>query len=130
MEFELGSNPKDYNVTYTFRVGQVWLLKVFASRVVTMDEEAEVLVRTRQPEVHQLIGAHRDPGGIADNIHRSVGNLRNEFKWDEAILVAKQSDAQLTYLLGTKQSSFVVRLSMAELTRYGSSFPFTLRSIR
>lgn len=71
---------KDYNVTYAFRVGQVWLLEVFASRVVTMDEETEVLARMRQPEVHQLIGAHRDPGGIADNIHRSIRNLRNEFK--------------------------------------------------
>lgn len=50
-----------------------------------MDEEAVVFLRTGQPEVHQLIGVHRDPGGIADDVHSSFGNLRKEFKEREVV---------------------------------------------
>lgn len=72
-------------VTHAFRVGHVGLLKVLAVRVIAMDEEAVVFLRTGQPEVHQLIGVHRDPGGIADDVHSSFGNLRKEFKEREVV---------------------------------------------
>ena len=40
-----------------------------------MNQDAVVLVRMREPEIHQFIDAHRYPSGIADDVHRSLSNL-------------------------------------------------------